>query len=74
MKTILPDKWYDVLKWVSMIALPAVAVLVGVLGKTWGWNDVDKVVITINAVGVFIGALIGVSSAQYNRGVSNGNG
>lgn len=72
MKTILPDKWYDVLKWVSMIALPAVAVLVGVLGKTWGWPDIDKVVISINAVGVFIGALIGVSCAQY-KGGGDGN-
>ena len=72
MKTILPDKWYNFLKWFSIIALPAVAVLVGVLGKTWGWADVDKIVITINAVGVFIGALIGVSCAQYNK--ANGNG
>ncbi len=72
MKTILPNGWYDILKWVSVIALPALAVLVGVLGKTWGMPDVDKIVITINAVGVFIGALIGVSTAQYNR--SNGNG
>lgn len=74
MKTILPDKWYNVLKWVSMIALPAVAVLVGVLGKTWGWDDVDKVVVTINAVGVFLGALIGVSTAQYNKGQNNDEG
>ena len=73
MKTILPNGWYDVLKWVSMIALPAVAVLVGVLGKTWGWADVDKIVVTINAVGVFLGALIGVSTAQYRSG-GNDNG
>jgi len=69
---ILPNKVYDIIKWVSMIALPAVAVLVGVLGKTWGWADVDKIVITINAIAVFIGALIGVSTAQYNK--ANGNG
>ena len=74
MKTILPNGWYDVLKWISMIALPAVAVLVGVLGKTWGWADVDKIVITINGVGVFIGSLIGVSTAQYNRGNDDANG
>jgi len=71
MKTILPNGVYDILKWVSVIALPALAVLVGVLGKTWGLPDVDKIVITINAIGVFIGALIGVSTAQYNK---NGNG
>lgn len=71
MKTILPDGVYDIIKWVSAIALPALAVLVGVLGKTWGLVDVDKIVTTINAVGLFIGALIGVSTVQYNK---NGNG
>ena len=65
MKPILTNGAYGALKWVSMIALPAVAVLAGVLGKTWGWEDIDRIVVTVNAVGVFIGALIGVSTAQY---------
>lgn len=33
---LLPDKAYEILKWVALIALPAVAWLVGVVGPQWG--------------------------------------
>lgn len=45
---LLPDKAYEILKWVALIALPAVAWLVG-------------------AVGVFVGALIGVSQLTATK-------
>lgn len=62
MKYLLSDRIYSVLKWLGLIALPAVAVFVAVVGKVWGWPDVDAWVTTINAIGVLIGALIGISS------------
>lgn len=71
MKLLLTNRVYDVLKWVVMIGLPAVSVLVATLGQIWGWVGVDKIVLTINAVTVFLGALIGVSTATYNK--ANGN-
>lgn len=58
---LLPDKAYQVLKWVALIALPAVAWLVGVVGPQCGLPHCGEIVTTINAVGVFVGALIGVS-------------
>lgn len=58
---LLPDKVYEILKWVALIALPAVAWLVGVVGSQWGLPHCGELVTTINAVGVFVGALIGVS-------------
>ena len=58
---LLPDKAYKVLKWLALIALPAVAWLVGVVGSQWGLPHCGEIVITINAVGLFVGALIGVS-------------
>lgn len=57
----LPDRLYDVLKWVGLIACPALATFVGVVGPVWGWPSVDAVVTTINALGLLIGALIGAS-------------
>ena len=71
MKLLLTNRVYDVLKWIVMIGLPAVSVLVATLGQIWGWVGVDKIVLTINAVTVFLGALIGVSTATYNK--ANGN-
>jgi len=63
MTYLLSDNLYKALKWLGLIALPAVAVFVAVVGRVWGWPDVDAWVTTINALGVLVGALIGVSTA-----------
>lgn len=57
----LPSSWYDRLKWVGLCLLPAVAVLIQTVGPAWGMPYVEQIVLTINAVGVFIGAIIGAS-------------
>jgi hypothetical protein len=64
---ILKDKWYDTLKWTGLIALPALAVFYNVVGEAWGLPYVDEIVTTLNAVGVLIGTLIGVSNANYYK-------
>lgn len=64
---IIPDKLYEVLKWLGLIALPAVAAFVGAVGPAWGWPNVDAIVLTLNATGVLIGALIGVSAATSKQ-------
>lgn len=61
MNYLIPDKVYDVLKWVGLVLCPALAVLVATVGPAWGMAYVDQIVTTINAVGLFIGSLIGVS-------------
>lgn len=33
---LLPDRAYDVLKWVGLIVCPAVATFVLTVGQTWG--------------------------------------
>lgn len=68
MKYILPEKVYTVLKWAGLVAAPAIAVLYGTLGNAWGWPATEEVVLTINAVGVCIGALIGVSQGTAKPG------
>lgn len=67
MDYLIPDKAYDVLKWVGLILCPALAALIGAVGPAWGMPHVDAVVLTINAVGTFIGALIGVSHVKAAR-------
>jgi len=65
---LLPDKAYQVLKWLALIALPALAVFVHVVGPAWGLPYVDQTVTTLNALAVLVGALIGVSElkAKYS--------
>lgn len=60
----LPDKIYNCLKWICLIALPALAVFYYTLSKIWGLPFGAEIPATINAVAVLIGALIGIS--QYN--------
>lgn len=64
---MLSNKAYDILKWVSILLMPALATLIGVVGKVWDMPNVDAWVTTINAVGIFIGAVIGVSTSSYNK-------
>lgn len=64
MNYLLPETAYKVLKWFGLIACPALAVLYGTLGNAWGWPATEQVVITINAVGVCVGALIGISQGS----------
>lgn len=70
----LNDRLYDVLKWVVMIVLPAVATLYAALAPVWGWPRPDDVVLTLNAVTAFAGAILGISTAQYNKTKANGGG
>lgn len=70
----LNDKVYDILKYVVMIVLPAVAVFYAALAPIWGWPRPDDVVLTLNAVTAFAGAVLGISTAQYNKDKANEGG
>ena len=61
MEYLLPDKTYQILKWVGLILMPALAALIGAVGPAWGLPKVDAIVLTINALGTFIGVIIGAS-------------
>lgn len=67
MKFELNNKVYDVLKWMALIALPALSVLYNVLANVWGWPFANEVSVTINAIIAFIGTLIGISTGAYNK-------
>ena len=61
MQYFLPDRVYNALKWLGLVACPAFAVFYGTVAPAWGWPHPDAVVLTINAAGVLIGVLIGAS-------------
>ena len=63
----LPNKVFDWLKWIAIIALPALSTFIVVISKIWNWADLGSMIAqTITAVAVLLGALLGVSSMQYN--------
>ena len=67
------DKVYDILKWIAMIALPAVGTLYFALAGIWGLPYGEEIVGTITAIDTFLGALLGVASATYHKSIANGN-
>lgn len=67
----IPDKFYDVLKWIVIIVMPAVATLYAALSAVWGWPYSEEVVTSITAVDTFLGAVLCISAANYNKEVKN---
>ena len=63
----LPDKVYDILKWVVMIVIPACTTAYVGLAAVWGWPYAEEVAKTANAVCVLLGALLGISTASYYK-------
>lgn len=63
----LKDSVYNALKWIALICLPAMAVFYFTIAKIWGLPYEAEIPATINAIAVFIGALIGISHLNINK-------
>lgn len=59
-KYLIPFKTYEYLKWLGLIACPAIATFLGVIGPAWHVS-LEPWVVTINAAGLLIGGLLGYS-------------
>ncbi len=63
----LNDKVYDVLKWVTMIVIPALATAYVGFAGIWGWPLADEIAKSATVICTLLGALLGISTAQYNK-------
>lgn len=63
----LPDKLYDIMKWLVCICIPALTTAYVGLDKLFGWGFAAEVAQVSAIVCTLIGALIGISSAQYYK-------
>lgn len=68
----LPNKMYDILKWVAILALPAIGLFYGQIGPIWNLPYVSEIVDTLNAAGLLIGTLIGLSTLAHNKSNEGG--
>lgn len=64
---MMTNKTYDVLKWIAQIVLPAIGTLYAALAGIWGFPYGEQIVGTILAVDTFLGAILQISTAQYNK-------
>lgn len=63
----IDDRLYECLKWLCLIALPAIAWFYGAMADTWSLPYGEQIVTTLNAIGTLIGILIGVSTYNYRK-------
>jgi hypothetical protein len=62
----LNNKTYDVIKWIAQYFIPAAGTLYAALSKIWGFPYGSEVVGTLSAIDIFLGAVLGISSSNYN--------
>ena len=63
----MSNKVYDALKWIAMYLLPALGTLYVALAGIWGLPYGEQIVGTITAIDTFLGVILGISTAQYNK-------
>ena len=63
---MLSNRTYDILKWVALVFLPALATLYFALAGIWNFPYGEQIVGTITAIDTFLGVLLGVSSMKYD--------
>lgn len=64
----MSNRTYDVLKFIAQIFLPALGTLYFALASIWNLPYGEQVVGTITAVDAFLGAILGISTKNYNKG------
>lgn len=65
----MSNKLYNVLKWIAMFFLPALGTLYFALAGIWGLPYGEQIVGTVTAIDTFLGIILGISTARYNKRV-----
>lgn len=62
----MSNKTYDILKYIALVVLPALATFVIAITGIWGLPYGEAIAATITAIDAFLGALLKISSNKYN--------
>lgn len=66
---MLPQKIYEALRWILVIVVPAFTLLLTTLTEAWGWNiPLEGIIITIEAIALFLGTIFGISKVVNDKG------
>ena len=64
---MLNNKVYDVLKWITLVLLPALTTLVGVILNCFNVSCTEIVLTIMTAITTFMGAILGISNINYKK-------
>lgn len=62
----MSNKTYDILKDIALYVLPALATFILTIGGIWGIPNAEAIAGTITAIDTFLGAVLKISSIQYD--------
>lgn len=67
-KIMLPDKIYEVLRWLVAVFMPALGVFFSTIAGAWQWNlPTEAILTTPSAVELFLSDIFGISKVIYDR-------
>ena len=69
----LPNKVYDVLKWIVCIVIPALTTAYVGLSSVWGWPYAESIAKTSAIVCTLLGSILGLSTISYNKTIPEGD-
>ena len=67
----MSNRVYDILKWIALVVLPAIATFYMALSNIWGLPYGEQIVGTITAFDTFLGAILGIASINYAKKVGD---
>ena len=62
----LKNETYDILKWIALVLIPAIGALYFGLSQIWGFPYGEEIVGTLTLIDTFLGAILGISTINYN--------
>lgn len=66
----LSNNVYDALVYIAQIVIPALGTLYAALASLWGLPYATAIVGTLSAIDVFLGALLKISTNNYNSTIT----
>ncbi len=64
----MSNETYDILKKIAQVWLPAIGTLYFALARIWNLPFAEEIVGSLTAIDAFLGAILGISTAIYNKG------
>lgn len=63
----MSNKMYDILKKIAQYWVPALAIFYYSIARIWGLPYSEEIVATLSAFDLFLGTVLGISTAMYNQ-------
>ena len=69
---ILPQRAYEIIRWIVIIVIPAAITLYGVIGNVLDIPYTEVILTIAGAVDVFLGTIFGISKVNYDKKIAEG--